>query len=79
MSPAELLAQLTDEEAVALHGAASWYARYHALDIAEEIEDTSGAAIEDRRRFFALVRALGKLGTPMALPDVLARELRRAA
>jgi len=79
MSPAQRLAELSDEEAVALHGAASWYARYHALDIAAEADDTSGAAVEDRRRFLALVRALGKLGTPMPLPDALAREQRRAA
>jgi hypothetical protein len=71
MSPTEALAQLSDEEARALHGAASWYARYHVLDIAAEVEDRSGAATKDRERFLTLVRALERLGTPMPLPEEL--------
>lgn len=79
MSPAEALAQLSDEEARALHGAAAWYARYHVLDIAAEAGDRSGAATKDRERFLALVRALERLGTPMPLPEELRPALRKAA
>jgi hypothetical protein len=78
MSPAEAFAQLSDEEARALHSAASWYARYHVLDIAAEVEDRSGAAAKDRERFLTLVRALERLGTPMPLPEEL-REAQRSA
>jgi hypothetical protein len=48
-------------------------------DIAAEADETSGAAIEDRRCFLALVQALAKLGTPIPLPEPLTPQQRRAA
>lgn len=70
---------LTPEEATALRGAATWYANYHAREVAAEAGDATALAVEERRRFLALVSALEKLGVRFALPDALARRERQAA
>lgn len=70
---------LTPEEATALRGAGTWYANYHAREVAAEAGDATALAVEERRRFLALVSALQKLGVRFPLPDALAQRERQAA
>ena len=63
------LSSLTTEERDALLGAAAWYARYHAADIAQDADDPSIAAATDRARYVALLSGLAKLGIVIPLPD----------
>jgi len=69
--PDHALHDLTAEEREALVSAASWYASYRAHDIAADVHDTSIAAVTERRRYEALIRALAKAGVRVALPDEL--------
>lgn len=73
------LSQLTQDEVVALTGAATWYANYAAREIADEAEETHAYAVERRRSYLALVCGLRKLGVPYAVPDELLDHVRSAA
>lgn len=75
----DALATLTQEEEAALRSAATWYANYHAREVAAEAEDSTALAVEERRRFLALVRGLEKLGVRFPLPDALAHRKRQVA
>jgi len=70
---------LTTAELEALRGAGAWYAKYHAVRVAELADDPSAYAEHKRERFLTLVGALRKLGFEMALPDELRSRERRAA
>lgn len=70
---------LTPAELEALRGAAAWYAKYHAVRIAELADDPSAYAESKREKYLTLVAALRKLGFDMALPDELRGHERRAA
>jgi hypothetical protein len=72
-------ADLTAEELAALRGAATWYANYHAREIDADAHETAAYAVEDRRRYLALLSALRKLGVQIPLPDQLAAVQRQAA
>jgi len=71
--------QLSPDELAALRSAGTWYANYHAREIAAEAGETAAYALEDRRRFLELVSALRKLGVRFPLPDALQDAERRAA
>lgn len=73
------LPELTAAELAALRGAASWYASYHAREVAAGADDQSAYAVTDRERYLALVSALRKLGVRVALPDALLRKRLEAA
>ncbi|CAN5140043.1 hypothetical protein BH20ACT16_BH20ACT16_10720 [soil metagenome] len=60
---------LTAAELEALRGAGAWYAKYHAVRIAELSDDPSAYAEHKREKFLTLIRALRKLGFEMAIPD----------
>jgi len=70
---------LTPEELEALRAAGAWYAKYHAVRIAELADDPSAYAEHKREKFLTLVTALRKLGFEMALPDELRPDERQAA
>lgn len=70
---------LTPAELEALRGAGAWYAKYHAVRIAEFADDPSAYAEIKREKYLTLVAALRKLGFDMALPDELRGHERRAA
>jgi len=70
---------LTPAELEALRGAGAWYAKYHAVRVAELADDPSAYAEHRRERFLTLVGALRKLGFEMALPDSLRPNERQAA
>lgn len=70
---------LTTDELAALRRAGAWYAKYHAVRIADLAEDPSAYAERKREDFLTLVDALRKLGFEMAVPDALRDEQRRAA
>ena len=70
---------LTPAEVEALRGAGAWYAKYHAVRIAELADDPSAYAEHKREKFLTLVSALRKLGFDMAVPDVLRPHERSAA
>jgi hypothetical protein len=70
---------LTAAEVSALRSAGAWYAKYHAVRVAELAGDPSAYADHKRERFLTLVGALRKLGFEMALPDALRSAERRAA
>jgi hypothetical protein len=70
---------LTPEELKALRAAGAWYAKYHAVRIAELADDPSAYAEHKREKFFTLVTALRKLGFEMALPDALRADGGQAA
>ncbi len=70
---------LTPAELEALRGAGAWYAKYHAVRVAELADDPSAYAESRRDKFLALVSALRKLGFEMALPDELRSDERQAA
>jgi len=71
MSVSESSEDLTPQELEALRGAAVWYAKYHAADIAEHADDRSAAAIVEREEYLALVSGLRKLGVRVRVPDAL--------
>lgn len=71
--------ELTPAELEALRGAGAWYAKYHAVRVAELAGDPSAYAEHKREKFLTLVAALRKLGFEMALPDALRDEEREAA
>lgn len=77
--PAASADDLSPEELEALRGAAAWYAKYHAVPIAELADDPSAYAEVKREKFLTLVAALRKLGFDMALPDELRVHERQAA
>ena len=79
MALADRVSELTEEELDGLLRAASWYASYFARDIAAEAEETHALAVEERRSYLALVRALRKLGVMFAVPDELREHAREAA
>jgi hypothetical protein len=60
---------LTPAELEALRGAGAWYAKYHAVRVAELADDPSAYAEHKREKFLTLVGALRKLGFEMAIPD----------
>ena len=70
---------LTPAEVEALRGAGAWYAKYHAVRVAELADDPSAYAEHKREKFLTLVSALRKLGFDMAVPDVLRAHERSAA
>ena len=70
---------LTPEELKALRAAGAWYAKYHAVRIAELADDPSAYAEHNREKFLTLVTALQKLGFDMALPDALRADDGQAA
>jgi hypothetical protein len=70
---------LTPAEIDALRGAGAWYAKYHAVRVAELADDPSAYAEHKREKFLALVAALRKLGFEMAIPDALRSPEREAA
>jgi hypothetical protein len=70
---------LTPTELEALRGAGAWYAKYHAVRVAELADDPSAYAEQKREKFLALVAALRKLGFEMALPDALRADEQQAA
>lgn len=70
---------LTSSELEALRAAGAWYAKYHAVRIAELADDPSAYAEVRREKFLALVSGLRKLGFEMAVPDALRSDLQRAA
>jgi hypothetical protein len=70
---------LTATELEALRGAGAWYAKYHAVRVAELADDPSAYAEAQREKFLSLVAALRKLGFEMALPDELLAHERQAA
>lgn len=69
---------LTPEELGALRGAGAWYAKYHAVRIAELAGDPSAYAEHKREKFLTLLDALRKLGFEMAVPDGLRAHERSA-
>lgn len=71
--------ELTSAELEALRGAGAWYAKYHAVRIAELSDDPSAYAEGKRESFMTLLGALRKLGFEMAVPDALRAERQRAA
>ena len=62
---------MTPAELEALRGAGAWYAKYHAVRVAEMANDPSAYAEHKREKFLTLVSALRKLGFEMAIPEVL--------
>jgi hypothetical protein len=70
---------LASDELEALRAAGAWYAKYHAVRIAELADDPSAYAEHKREKFLTLVTALRKLGFEMALPDALRADERQAA
>ena len=77
--PSMRLNDLTEAELEALRGAGAWYAKYHAVRVAELADDRSAYAEHKRDKFLTLVEALRKLGFEMALPDALRPDERQAA
>jgi hypothetical protein len=71
--------ELAPEELEALRAAGAWYAKYHAVRIAELADDPSAYAAHKREKFLTLVTALRKLGFEMALPDELGPDERQTA
>jgi hypothetical protein len=71
--------ELAPEELEALRAAGAWYAKYHAVRIAELAGDPSAYAEHKREKFLTLVTALRKLGFEMALPDELGPDERQTA
>jgi hypothetical protein len=71
--------ELTADELEALRAAGAWYAKYHAVRVAELAGDPSAYAEHKREKFLTLVAALRKLGFEMALPDELRQDERQAA
>ena len=69
---------LAPEELEALRAAGAWYAKYHAVRIAELADNPSAYAEHKREKFLTLVTALRKLGFEMALPDALRAYERQA-
>ncbi len=79
MNPAGNIGELTTAEVEALRSAGAWYAKYHAVRIAELADDPSAYAESRRDKFLTLVSALRKLGFEMAVPDELRSGERQAA
>lgn len=77
-SPASI-DDLTPAELEALRGAGAWYAKYHAVRVAELADDPSAYAEHRREEFLTLMGALRKLGFEMAVPDGLRTPERDAA
>lgn len=71
--------KLTPAEIEALRGAGAWYAKYHAVRVAELADDPSAYAEHRREEFLTLVDALRKLGFEMAVPDGVRTHERNAA
>jgi hypothetical protein len=71
--------ELTADELEALRAAGAWYAKYHAVRVAELADDPSAYAEHKREKFLTLLTALRKLGFEMALPDELRQDERQAA
>lgn len=72
-------AQLTEEEALAVRGAATWYVKYHAGVIASAAGETTAYAVDQRERYRILVEGLGKLGVRIPLPGEIVSALERHA
>jgi hypothetical protein len=79
MNSATRLDDLSPAEVDALRAAAAWYAKYHAVRVAELADDPSAYAEARRDKFLTLVAGLRKLGFEMALPDELRSAERQAA
>jgi hypothetical protein len=79
MAFTERVTNLDEEELEALTRAATWYANYFAREIAAEAGETHAYAVEERRSYLALVRALGALGIRFPVPDELQPHVRQAA
>ena len=79
MNPADHVGELSTAELEALRSAGAWYAKYHAVRVAELADDPSAYAESRRDKFLTLVSALRKLGFEMALPDELRPSERQAA
>lgn len=72
VEPADPPLTLDPRELEALRAAATWYAKYHASIIAEEADDESAYAVVRREEYLDLIRALGKLGVQIGVPERLA-------
>lgn len=70
---------LSEEELDALTAAATWYANYASRDVAEQADDVSAYAVEQRRTYLTLVDGLRKLGVAVPVPEALDRAAMRAA
>lgn len=79
MDPTRDVGELSTAEVEALRSAGAWYAKYHAVRVAELADDPSAYAESRRDKFLTLVSALRKLGFEMALPDELRSGERQAA
>lgn len=79
MNPAGHVGDLSAAEVEALRSAGAWYAKYHAVRVAELADDPSAYAESRRDKFLTLVSALRKLGFEMALPDELRSAERQPA
>ena len=77
--PEGAIEDLTPAELAALRSAAAWYAKYHAVPVAELADDPSALAEQRLTKYLALVSGLRKLGFEMALPDALRSIERQAA
>jgi hypothetical protein len=70
---------LAPGEVEALRAAGAWYAKYHAVRIAELADDPSAYAVHKREKFLTLLAGLRKLGFEMAVPDALRSDERHGA
>ena len=67
----EGLPELSPRELQALRGAAVWYAKYHAVAVAQTAGDEAAYAVAEREEYLDLLAALGKLGARVRVPDAL--------
>ena len=65
------LPELSSRELQALRGAAVWYAKYHAVAVAQTAGDEAAYAVAEREEYLDLLSALGKLGARVRVPDAL--------
>lgn len=70
---------LTPAELDALRGAAAWYAKYRAADVAERADDRSAGALIEREEYLHLLSGLRKLGVRVRVPDALIEQVAAAA
>ncbi len=62
--------ELSEEEFVQIRSAATWYAKFHARMIAEQLDDPSAMAVGQRERYEALISGLRKVGARVFDPTV---------
>jgi hypothetical protein len=62
--------ELSEEEFVQIRSAATWYAKFHARMIAEQLDDRSAMAVGQRERYETLIAGLRKIGARVFDPTV---------